>query len=163
MVLAPGDTPYDSGAFLFDIYCPPQYPGCPPKVNLMTTGRGSVRFNPNLYECGKVCLSLLGTWWGESEEMNWSSNASLLQVLLAIQASFCGLETLRSVSVKWAMADALRLPARGFEALVRQHFWRKRRYLLSVCDGWVKEARLSTTKGHYHGEVSASCACRVGV
>ena len=24
-----------------------------------------MRFNPNLYNCGKVCLSLLGTWAGE--------------------------------------------------------------------------------------------------
>ena len=23
-----------------------------------------MRFNPNLYDCGKVCLSILGTWWG---------------------------------------------------------------------------------------------------
>ena len=30
------------------------------QVNLQTTGGGSVRFNPNLYNCGKVCLSLLG-------------------------------------------------------------------------------------------------------
>jgi hypothetical protein len=30
------------------------------QVNLQTTGKGTVRFNPNLYNCGKVCLSLLG-------------------------------------------------------------------------------------------------------
>lgn len=51
---APGGTPYDSGLFQFDIYCPPQYPDVPPRVNLMTTGRGTVRFNPNLYPCGNV-------------------------------------------------------------------------------------------------------------
>lgn len=54
MVAAPGGTPYDSGLFQFDIYCPPQYPDVPPRVNLMTTGRGTVRFNPNLYPCGNV-------------------------------------------------------------------------------------------------------------
>ncbi|CAM9807719.1 unnamed protein product [Sphacelaria rigidula] len=85
MVAAPGGTPYDSGLFQFDIYCPPQYPDVPPRVNLMTTGRGTVRFNPNLYPCGNVCLSLLGTWSG-SPEMMWSPDASLLQVLLSIQA-----------------------------------------------------------------------------
>lgn len=31
---------------------------------LATTGGGKVRFNPNLYNNGKVCLSLLGTWSG---------------------------------------------------------------------------------------------------
>ena len=38
IIFGPGDTPYDSGAFLFDIYCGADYPGGPPKVNLMTTG-----------------------------------------------------------------------------------------------------------------------------
>ena len=29
------------------------------QVNLQTTGEGSVRFNPNLYNSGKVCFFLL--------------------------------------------------------------------------------------------------------
>ena len=33
-------------------------------MHLRTTGGGTVRFNPNLYNSGKVCLSLLGTWPG---------------------------------------------------------------------------------------------------
>jgi len=33
-------------------------------MNLTTTGNGAIRFNPNLYNWGKVCLSLLGTWRG---------------------------------------------------------------------------------------------------
>ena len=46
------DTPYDNGCFQFDIYCPPEYPNGPPLVNLQTTGGGTVRFNPNLYNEG---------------------------------------------------------------------------------------------------------------
>ena len=43
------------------------------------------RCNPNLYENGKVCLSLLGTWSGRAGEM-WSAETSnLLQVLISIQ------------------------------------------------------------------------------
>jgi hypothetical protein len=34
----------------------------------LTTGGGRCRFNPNLYAGGKVCLSILGTWSGESED-----------------------------------------------------------------------------------------------
>ena len=60
MITGPGETPYDSGCFQFDIFCPADFPSGPPKVNLQTTGAGQVRFNPNLYNCGKVCLSLLG-------------------------------------------------------------------------------------------------------
>ena len=52
----------------------------------MTTGSGQVRFNPNLYENGKVCLSLLGTWRGNSTE-NWNPEVStILQVMLSILA-----------------------------------------------------------------------------
>jgi baculoviral IAP repeat-containing protein 6 len=53
------DTPYGNGAFLFDILLPAEYPNRPPMVQFLTTGSGSVRFNPNLYNCGKVGLSLL--------------------------------------------------------------------------------------------------------
>ena len=31
---------------------------------MMVMCNTQVRFNPNLYNCGKVCLSLLGTWSG---------------------------------------------------------------------------------------------------
>ena len=42
-----------------------------------------MRFNPNLYNCGKVCLSLLGTWSGPG----WDPKTStLLQVLISIQS-----------------------------------------------------------------------------
>jgi hypothetical protein len=52
----------------------------------MTTGGGTTRFNPNLYANGKVCLSLLGTWRGQSTE-NWDPKIStLLQVLISIQS-----------------------------------------------------------------------------
>jgi len=45
---------------LFVIRCPPDYPIRPPRVKLLTTGNKEVRFNPNLYKNGKVCLSILG-------------------------------------------------------------------------------------------------------
>jgi hypothetical protein len=51
------------------------------QVLLRTTGNGTVRFNPNLYNCGKVCLSLLGTWSGGQGE-SWNPEvSSAFQVL----------------------------------------------------------------------------------
>ena len=47
-------------------------------VNFRTTGNGTVRFNPNLYHCGKVCLSLLGTWEGAQGEQ-WNETSTILQ------------------------------------------------------------------------------------
>ena len=77
MVMGAKGTPYANGAFVFDIYFDDNYPNGPPKMNLSTTGAGKVRFNPNLYSCGKVCLSLLGTWRGNAAE-NWDPKISTL-------------------------------------------------------------------------------------
>lgn len=83
MITGPDDTPYANGCFLFDIAIPATYPKTPPKVQFLTTGGGKIRFNPNLYNCGKVCLSLLGTWEGPG----WiSGQSTLLQVLISIQS-----------------------------------------------------------------------------
>ena len=46
------------------------------QVTFLTTGCGTVRFNPNLYADGKVCLSLLGTYDGP----RWTPGGSLYQV-----------------------------------------------------------------------------------
>jgi ubiquitin-conjugating enzyme E2 O len=46
---------------------------------------GGLRLNPNLYESGKVCLSLLNTWWGNGCEKWGKSNSTMLQVLVSIQ------------------------------------------------------------------------------
>ena len=51
-------------------------------MKLLTTGGGTVRFNPNLYANGKVCLSILGTWSGPG----WSPVQSLASVLISIQS-----------------------------------------------------------------------------
>ncbi|KAH8043727.1 hypothetical protein JL722_15038 [Aureococcus anophagefferens] len=75
-------TPYAGGFFHFKVRFPPAYPCDCPKVELATTGRGTVGFNPNLYANGKVCLSILGTWAGPS----WSPTQSLASVLLSIQS-----------------------------------------------------------------------------
>jgi baculoviral IAP repeat-containing protein 6 len=87
VIFPPEESPYANGAFFFDILLPPEYPSSPPKVQFLTTGGGRVRFNPNLYDCGKVCLSLLGTWSGPS----WDpKESSLLQVVVSIQAMILG-------------------------------------------------------------------------
>lgn len=64
LIAGPVGTPYEGGLFEFDCWMPIEYPNVPPLMHLRTTGNGSVRFNPNLYNNGKVCLSLLGTWPG---------------------------------------------------------------------------------------------------
>jgi len=82
IILGPSETPYEYGYFYFLLDFPDQYPHVPPRVILQTTGGGTVRFNPNLYSCGKVCLSILGTWNGPS----WTPALNIGSVLLSIQS-----------------------------------------------------------------------------
>ncbi|XP_053698475.1 (E3-independent) E2 ubiquitin-conjugating enzyme UBE2O isoform X2 [Sabethes cyaneus] len=82
MIEGPKKTPYEGGLFLFDIQLGQDYPSAPPLCHYISYC--SDRLNPNLYEDGKVCVSLLGTWSGRGTEM-WGPNSTLLQVIVSIQ------------------------------------------------------------------------------
>ncbi|XP_061628315.1 (E3-independent) E2 ubiquitin-conjugating enzyme UBE2O isoform X2 [Phyllopteryx taeniolatus] len=82
LIKGPNRTPYEDGLFLFDIQLPNIYPALPPLFRYLSQCSG--RLNPNLYNNGKVCVSLLGTWIGRGTE-RWTSKSSLLQVLISIQ------------------------------------------------------------------------------
>ncbi len=60
IIVGPFDTPYEGGLFNFIVRFGHSYPLQPPRVKFTTTAGGKVRFNPNLYANGKVCLSILG-------------------------------------------------------------------------------------------------------
>ncbi len=84
IISGPKDTPYELGLFIFNMTIPSDYPNKPPYVKLSNTG--GKRFNPNLYDSGKVCLSLLGTWKGDKGE-SWNADTSTFyQLLLSIQS-----------------------------------------------------------------------------
>lgn len=77
------DTPYGGGYFEFDMFIPNNYPSSPPLVKFLTTGNGKMRFNPNLYDSGKVCLSVLNTW----STNQWDpSQSTISQVILSINS-----------------------------------------------------------------------------
>jgi ubiquitin-conjugating enzyme E2 Z len=84
MIVGQQDTPYFGGYYFFDIIFPSNYPFSPPKVTYCTNG-DNIRFNPNLYSNGKVCVSILNTWSGEQ----WSSCQSIRSVLLALSTLLC--------------------------------------------------------------------------
>ncbi|RKO84236.1 ubiquitin-conjugating enzyme/RWD-like protein [Blyttiomyces helicus] len=62
LIVGPPNTPYSLGFFDFVINFGDDYPTTAPKALALTTSNGRVRFNPNIYANGKVCLSILGTW-----------------------------------------------------------------------------------------------------
>lgn len=85
LIIGPSDTPYEFAPFLVDLHLSPDFPYEPPTAHFHSWTSGLGRINPNLYEEGKICLSLLGTWPGQNEGEGWSENATLLQLLVSLQ------------------------------------------------------------------------------
>ena len=81
MIIGPEDTPYFGGYYLFEFSFPTNYPFSPPSLTY-ETNNGNIRFHPNLYINGKVCLSILNTWEGEK----WSSIQTIRSILLTLQS-----------------------------------------------------------------------------
>lgn len=81
LIIGPEDTPYEDGFYYFSIDVPKTYPFQSPSAKFETINN-QIRFNPNLYEGGKVCLSILGTWSGPK----WTSVQTLKSLLLSIQS-----------------------------------------------------------------------------
>lgn len=79
LIIGQSGTPYDGGYYLFEFIFPNDYPYKPPTVIFHTNGE-NIRFNPNLYKCGKVCISLLNTWAGEQ----WTSCQTISTILLTL-------------------------------------------------------------------------------
>jgi len=178
-IIAPEGTPYENGCFEFDILLPLDYPNVPPKVQIITTNHGSVRFNPNLYNGGKVCLSLLGTWSGPG----WIPGTStLLQVLLSIQSlifvdkpyfnepgynASCASQQkqsdtydrqIRAATLKVAMLGQMQKPSPLFEDCMNDHFRLKKRRILEQLDEW--EALEEKNDKSYSGALVAGGGIR---
>ena len=167
-VIGQEGSPYHNGIFEFHMYYPNDYPKNNPLVNLMTTGGGTVRFNPNLYKCGKVCLSLLGTWRGQEGE-SWNPIISTaLQVLISIQSlifisepyfnepgwerdrgtkkgdkkSSEYSELLRLETIRWSINDKIKNPITGLEEFTKNHFIMKKEEILKITKIWLNECSL---------------------
>ncbi|GAB0094178.1 Baculoviral IAP repeat-containing protein 6 [Sergentomyia squamirostris] len=165
LITGPADTPYANGCFEFDVFFPPDYPNSPMMINLETTGRHTVRFNPNLYNDGKVCLSVLNTWHGRPEEKWNAQTSSFLQVLVSIQSLILvpepyfnepGFERSRGTPsgthssreynsniyqacVRWAMLEQIKNPNPCFKEVIHTHFWLKRNEICTQIEKWIEE------------------------
>jgi len=178
LIIPHPDTPYAYGCFEFDMYLPYNYPSSPPHTEIITTGGGTFRFNPNLYDNGKVCLSLLGTWSGSGGE-SWTPNSTILQVLLSIQSLiFCeepyfnepgyerdrgnarGIEAnnkynepVRFQTMKLAMVEQLKSPSYGFAEVIKNHFRLKKNDIYKKLDEWEKISSNKVSFKKYYDEL----------
>ena len=181
LITGPEGTPYALGCFVFDVLFPADYPHKAPLVNFDTTGGGRVRFNPNLYADGKVCLSLLGTWHASHESEKWHAGSSTLsQALLSIQAMILidepwfnepgseGMrgteegakrsrlynEELRLHTLRHAVRDQLRKPRAGLEDAIRAHFAAAAPALRAQCAAWLAASTDEASKPRLQEVVS---------
>ncbi|KAJ4715966.1 Ubiquitin-conjugating enzyme like [Melia azedarach] len=153
-------TPYQDGLFFFDFHLPPGYPDVPPSAYYHS---GGWRINPNLYEEGNVCLSLLNTWTGRGNEVWDPTSSSILQVLVSLQGlvlnskpyfneagydkqvgtaegeknSLAYNENTFLLNCK-TMMYLMRRPPKDFDELVKDHFRRRGYYILKACDAYMK-------------------------
>ncbi|KAK9664204.1 hypothetical protein RND81_14G025800 [Saponaria officinalis] len=164
VIIGPAGTPYHDGLFVFDVVFSPWYPSEPPMVHYHSSG---FRLNPNLYECGKVCLSLLNTWQGGKDEMWLPDKSTMLQVLVSIQAlilnaepffnepgyekSFRG-EAGKKKSREYSedifikslkkMMYTIRNPPQHFEDLVAGHFRVRAVDIMTACQAYAAGAEV---------------------
>ncbi|CAM0880559.1 unnamed protein product [Alopecurus aequalis] len=153
-IVGPAGTPYHDGLFFFDVHFPPDYPRCPPKVHYRS---GGLRINPNLYQTGKVCLSLLNTWVGSGSEKWGKSKSTMLQVLVSIQGlvlndkpyynepaifiyrekhSLAYNQTAFVLSCK-TMLYSLQEPPKHFETIIVRHFHEREGAILEACGAYA--------------------------
>ncbi|KAJ8363569.1 hypothetical protein SKAU_G00124000 [Synaphobranchus kaupii] len=160
LIKGPTRTPYEDGLFLFDIQLPNIYPAVPPLFRYLSQCSG--RLNPNLYDNGKVCVSLLGTWIGKGTE-RWTSKSSLLQVLISIQGLILvnepyyneagfdsdrglqeGYENSRCynemalIKMVQSMTQLLQQPVEVFQQEIREHFSSSGWRLVHRLEAWLE-------------------------
>ncbi|CAO2170989.1 unnamed protein product [Urochloa humidicola] len=142
VIVGPAGTPYHDGLFFFDVYFPSRYPSKPPLVSYRS---GGLRLNPNLYECGKVCLSLLNTWAGAACEKWNPSDSTMLQVLVSIQALV--LNAKPYFNEPGTMQYSLRNPPKNFEDFIVGHFCNYGSKILKECKSYMAGAQVGCLVG----------------
>ena len=83
LIIGPKETPYENGYYFFDLHFPSDYPYSPPKL-IYKTNTEYIRFHPNFYKNGKVCISLLNTWPGDP----WTSCQTIRSILITLSMLF---------------------------------------------------------------------------
>lgn len=166
VIVGPAGTPYHDGLFFFDLAFTSDYPISPPLVYYHSYG---LRLNPNLYEDGYVCLSLINTWDGKEEERWNPAISTVLQILISIQAlvlnekPYFNEPELEEEAEAEIYSDAynkeaylfcckmmmrlMKNPPKNFEEFVRNYFGEKGNKILAACkaysDGRIRVGRFN--------------------
>jgi ubiquitin-conjugating enzyme E2 G1 len=84
MIIGPTDTPYEGGFFKARMTFPKEYPNLPPKLTFT-----SKFYHPNVYEDGRVCISILHSpgedqMSGESSGERWLPIHTVESILISV-------------------------------------------------------------------------------
>ncbi|KZT72795.1 hypothetical protein DAEQUDRAFT_722414 [Daedalea quercina L-15889] len=131
LIIGPENTPYQDAPFVIDWMLDSNFPQTPPVAHFWSWTNGNGRVNPNLYEEGKVCLSILGTWAGDKSETWSASRSSLLQAFVSIQG-------LVLVKEPWFCEPAYEKLRGTEEGIVNSRLYSEKAYVLSR--GFVRRA-----------------------
>ncbi|KAJ6795674.1 putative ubiquitin-conjugating enzyme E2 38 [Iris pallida] len=174
VIIGPFGTPYHDGLFFFDFQFPSNYPQVPPKAHYHS---GGLRLNPNLYNNGYVCLSLLNTWYGKGCEKWNPQNSTMLQVLVSIQGLVLNAKPYYNepsnswiANTRWGrrgslvynettfllscrtMMCILQKPPKNFEKFITNHFREHGGAILAACRAYLSDAEIGSSvegRGQY--------------
>ncbi|KAI0355359.1 hypothetical protein OH77DRAFT_1403203 [Trametes cingulata] len=130
LIIGPENTPYEDAPFVIDWMLDANFPQTPPIAHFLSWTNGNGR-GINLYEEGKVCLSILGTWAGDKSESWSASRSSLLQALVSIQG-------LVLVKEPWFCEPAYEKLRGTEDGIVNSRLYNEKAYVLSR--GFVRRA-----------------------
>ncbi|CAE6495755.1 unnamed protein product [Rhizoctonia solani] len=131
LIVGPQNTPYEDAPFVIDWFLDSSFPQTPPQAHFLSWTNGNGRVNPNLYEEGKVCLSILGTWSGDKNESWSAARSSLLQAFVSIQG-------LVLVKEPWFCEPAYDKLRGTEEGIVNSRLYSEKAYVLSR--GFIRRA-----------------------
>ncbi|KAJ7932556.1 hypothetical protein B0H13DRAFT_1955957 [Mycena leptocephala] len=124
LIIGPENTPYEDAPFVIDWMLDSNFPHSPPIAHFLSWTNGNGRE-------GKVCLSILGTWAGDKNEIWNSARSSLLQALVSIQG-------LVLVKEPWFCEPAYEKLRGTEEGIVNSRLYNEKAYVLSR--GFVRRA-----------------------
>lgn len=174
-IIGASGTPYHDALFFFDISFPSKYPAKPPNVYYHSHG---LRLNPNLYENGYVCLSLINTWHGQKKEKWTPKESTILQLLVSIQGLVLnekpyfnepGYSMSNTPQKAWmdynenafllsckTVMYTIRNPPKNFEGLVSEHFRSHGHTMLGALEAYGNGLGIV---GSYQRDGSCSSGC----
>ncbi|KAH7929335.1 hypothetical protein BV22DRAFT_1109934 [Leucogyrophana mollusca] len=144
LIIGPENTPYEDAPFVIDWMLDSNFPQSPPLAHFLSWTNGNGRVNPNLYEEGKVCLSILGTWAGDRSETWSAARSSLLQAFVSIQG-------LVLVKEPWFCEPAYEKLRGTEEGTVNSRLYSEKAFVLSR--GFVRRA-LEIPLGDLENEIN---------